>query len=128
MFLICFVLRAQKGLGFSEESNSKEVLLQVAYEYIQKHDTFTVPELARACAISESGVYSLFRDYAHTTPIDVKHQIITERAVALLTTTDLAVETISSTLGLCSSAHLRKILKKQLGKTPMQIRNDAKFI
>lgn len=110
------------------EPDPKETLLQTAFDYIQQHETFIVPELARACAISESGIYALFRDYANTTPIDVKHRIIAERAVAMLTTTDLSVETITSNLGLCSSAYLRRILKKQLGQTPLQIRKNAKFI
>ncbi len=110
------------------ESDPKAALLQTAFHYIQSHENFTVPELARACGISESGMYALFRSYADTTPIEVKHRLIAERAVTLLTTTDLTVETIASTLGLCSSAYLRKILKKQTGRAPLQIRKDAKYI
>ena len=110
------------------ESNPKVALLQTAFDYIQQHESFTVPELAHACGISESGVYALFRDYANTTPIEIKHRLIAERAVVMLNTTDLTVETIATTLGLCSSAYLRRILKKQIGYTPLQIRKEAKFI
>ena len=110
------------------ESDPKSALLQTAFDYIQQHKSFTIPGLARACGISESGVYALFRDYADTTPINFKHRLIAERAVYLLTSTDLAVETIASTLGLCSSAYLRKILKKQTGQTPLQIRKGSKSI
>ncbi len=106
----------------------KAAVLQTAFDYIQQHESFTVPELARACGISESGLYALFRDYANTTPIEIKHRLKAEQAVALLSTTDLTVETIASTLGLCSSAYMRKILKKQTGRTPSQIRKEAKFI
>lgn len=108
--------------------NQKATMLQTAFDYIQQHENFAVSELARACGISESGLYALFRDYANTTPIEIKHRLKTEQAIALLSTTDLAVETIASTLGLCSSAYLRKILKKQTGRTPSQIRKDAKFL
>jgi len=110
------------------EPDTKVALLQTAFSYIQQHESFSVPELARACGISESGLYALFRDYAHTTPIEIKHRLTAERAVIMLTTTDLPVETIASTLGLCSSAYLRRILKKQIGQTPLQIRKEAKFI
>ncbi len=110
------------------ETDPKASLLQTAFDYIQQHESFSVPELARTCGISESGLYALFRDYAHTTPIDIKHRLIAERAVVMLTTTDMAVETIASTLGLCSSAYLRRILKKQIGQTPLQIRKEAKFM
>ena len=87
-----------------------------------------MPGLARACGISESGIYALFRDYADTTPIDFKHRLIAERAVYMLTSTDLTVETIASTLGICSSAYLRRILKKQTGQTPLELRKGSKFI
>lgn len=110
------------------EPDAKTTLLQTAFDYIQEHESFSVPNLARACGISESGLYALFRDYAHTTPVESKHRLIAERAVVMLTTTDLSVEAIASTLGLCSSAYLRRILKKQIGQTPLQIRKDAKFI
>ena len=110
------------------ESDPKSALLQTAFDYIQKHESFTVPGLARACGISESGIYALFRDYADTTPIDFKHRLIAERAVYMLTSTDLTVETIASTLGICSSAYLRKILKKQTGQTPLKLRKESKSI
>ena len=110
------------------EPTPKAALFQTAFNYIQQHENFAVPELARVCGISESGLYALFRDYAHTTPIEIKHRIIAEHAIALLTTTDLKVEMIASTLGLCSSAYLRRILKKQTRRTPSQIRKEAKFM
>lgn len=106
----------------------KVSLLQSAFRYIERHEDFTVPELARACGISETGMYKLFRDYAHATPIEIKHRNVAKRAVLMLSTTDMTVETIASSLGLSSPAHLRKILKKQTGKVPQDIRKEAKFI
>ena len=110
------------------DCDPKAAMFQKAFDYIQKHESFAVPEVARVCGISESGLYSLFRDYAHTTPVDIKHRILSERAVALLTSTNLTIETIASDLGLCSSAYLRRILKKQTGRTPSQIRKDSKLM
>lgn len=110
------------------ELNPKTALIQTAFDYIQRNKNFSVPELARECCISESGLYSLFRNYANSTPIEIKHRLIAERVISLLTTTDLSVETIASNVGLCSSAYLRKILKKQTGRTPSQIRKGVKFI
>jgi AraC-like DNA-binding protein len=126
-YLYLFLSEVLPDLRVSE-CNPKETLLQTAFDYIRRHESFTVPELAQACGISESGLYALFRDRVHTTPIEIKHRLTAEHAVALLTTTDLTVETIASTLGLCSSAYLRRILKKQTGRTPSQIRKAAKFI
>ena len=126
-YLYLFLSKVLNDLRIAE-SDPKEALLQTAFDYIGRHERFTVPELARECGISESGLYAFFRNYANTTPVESKHRLIAERAVAMLTTTDLTVETIASSLSLCSSAYLRRILKKQTGRTPSQIRRDAKFI
>lgn len=126
-YLYLFLARVLPQLRIAE-ADPKEALLRTALDYIGQHEGFTVPELSRACGISESGLYALFRNYAGTTPIDIKHQWIAERATVMLTTTDMTVETIASALGLCSSAYLRRILKKQTGRTPLQIRQGAKFL
>ena len=126
-YLYLFLSEVLPHLRISE-LNPKIALLHTAFDYIRRNESFTVSELARACSISESGLYALFRDYAHTTPIEIKHRITAERAVTLLTTTDLPVEMIASDLGICSSAFLRRILKKQTGLTPSQIRKEAKFM
>jgi AraC-like DNA-binding protein len=126
-YLYLFLSDVLPGLRVSE-CNPKEALFQIAFDYIWRHESFSVPELAQACGMSESGLYAFFRNYANTTPIEIKHRLIAERAVALLTTTDQTVETIASSLGLCSSAYLRRILKKQTGCTPSQVRKEAKFM
>ena len=112
----------------SEESHPKQALLEKALDYIQRHEGFTVPELARVCCISESALYSLFRTYAGATPIEIKNSLKAERAIALLSTTELSVEAIAASLGFCSAAHLRKVLKRHTGRTPSQIRRAAKLI
>lgn len=106
----------------------KQALLQAALDHMQENESVSVPELARACGISESGLYALFRDYAHASPVQIKHRLLCEHAVRLLSTTDMTVERIADALGLCSAAHLRKILKKQTGRTPAELRKEAKFI
>lgn len=126
-YLYLFLSKVLPDLGVAE-SNPKEALLQKVLAYIGRHENFTVPELARECGISESGLYAFLRNYAHTTPVGIKHHLLSKRVVTLLTTTDLTVESIASTLGLCSSAYLRRILKKQTGLTPSQIRKSEKFI
>ena len=126
-YLYLFLSEVLPALRVSE-CNPKEALFQTAFDYIWRHKSFTVPDLAQACGMSESGLYAFFRNYANTTPIEIKHRLIAERAVVMLTTTDQTVEAVASSLGLCSSAYLRRILKKQTAQTPSQIRKEAKFI
>ena len=126
-YLYLFLAEALPSFCIAE-TDPKAAMLLIAFDYIKRHQSFSVPELARACGISESGLYALFRDHASTTPIEIKHRLTVEQAVALLSTTDLTVEAIASSLGLCSSAYLRRILKKQTGKTPSQLRKEARLI
>lgn len=126
-YLYLFLSEVLSDMRVSD-CDPKAAMFRKAFDYIQKHESFAVPEVARVCGISESGLYALFRDYAHTTPVDIKHRIIVERAVALLTSTNLTIETIAYDLGLCSSAYLRRILKKQTGRTPSQIRKESKLM
>lgn len=108
--------------------DATEALLARASAYIAEHTNFHVSELARHLGMSESSLFRFFREFAHTTPIAMKQQILAERAVRLLSNTDQTVEEITSLLGFCSAAHLRKTLKAVTGKTPSVIRREAKFM
>lgn len=95
-----------------------------AREYMRSHLDFSVRDLARHLGISESGVYALFRETLHRTPIEEKNRIRVERAVELLTTTDLSVESVAETLGFSSAAYFRKVLYAVKGVTPREIRKN----
>ena len=105
----------------------RKALFERAEDYIFRNPDFRVPELAKHLGISESGLYSFFKDYADTTPIKVKNRIQAGRALSLLSFTDLTVEEISDRLGFQSVAYFRKIIKEQTGKTPSEIRKAGAF-
>ena len=107
-----------------ENPDPQARLLAKAKEYIASHQDFKVGELARHCNMSESGIYAFFREYAGTTPIEMKHRMKVERAIQLLSTTDLSIEEISDQLKFSSSAYFRKIVKEQTGKTPSLLRRE----
>lgn len=104
------------------DTDSQRELFSMARHYIYNHPDFKVPELARHCGMSESGLYAFFRSYAQTTPIEEKNRIQANRAVTLLGSTDLSIEEISDRIGFQSVAYFRKILKQETGKTPTEIR------
>lgn len=102
----------------------RSAMLARASDYIAANPDFRVPDLARHCGMSESGLYAFFRAFANTSPIEMKNKIQTEKAVELLGSTDLSVEEISDRLGFSSVAYFRKIVKKFTGKTPTDIRKE----
>ena len=105
-----------------------DALLTKAMRYISEHPDLKVPELAKHCGISESGLYAFFKKNVGATPIEVKNRMKADEAVVLLESTGLSVEQISARLGFSTSAYFRKVIKEQTGKTPLRIRKEAKNI
>ena len=106
------------------DTNPQKQLFSKAKHYISQNPDFRVPDLARHCGMSESGLYAFFKSYAQTTPIEYKNRIQTEKAITLLASTDLTIEEISDRVGFQSVAYFRKIIKVQTGKTPTEIRKE----
>lgn len=102
-------------------------IAEKALDYMQKTSEFTMKDVAGYCNISESGLYPIFQKVFQKTPLEMKQEILCEKAVQLLTTTDLSVEEISNRLLFSSSSYFRKVLKKYTGKTPLKIRSEAQF-
>ncbi len=99
-----------------------------AAAYLTVHPRASVAQVAKHCNVSESGLYNAFRREGDMTPNDLRHQILAEKAVHLLQTTDLSVEQISSQLEFSSSSYFRKILFAVTGKTPRQLRKESSVI
>ena len=93
-----------------------------ARSYMRRNINCSVPELSRYLSMSESAVYSLFREKLSSTPIAEKNKIRTEMAIELLSTTDMSVEQISEKLGFSSAAYFRKVLRAFCDKTPRELR------
>ena len=89
------------------------------------HTDYVAADVARFCGVSESALYTAFREVRGYTPTQARHRILTEEAVSLLTTTDLPVEEISRKLGFCSSNYFRKVISGQTGSTPRAIRKNG---
>ena len=109
-------------------SSSKCAVLEHVIEYITRYPNNSIPQVAKNCGISEASLYRLCRDHLNETPNELRHRILCEKAIELLTTTDLPIEYISSKLGFSSSSYFRKILFAKTGKTPSQIRKEATIL
>lgn len=95
-----------------------------AESYIYDHPDASAGEIAAHCGVSESTLYSAFREARGYTPTQARHRTLADRAIRLLTTTDLPVETVSEQLGFSSAIYFRRILMEQTGKTPRAIRKE----
>lgn len=111
----------------TEAADRSQRLIEASKEYLYRRPDAQVSEVAQHCGVSESGLYAAFSRSGLTTPNTLRQKILSERAVELLTSTDLSIEEISSRLNFSSTSYFRKILKKHTGKTPSEIRKDAAF-
>ena len=99
-----------------------------ALRFMRANDRYAVADVAAHCGVSESGLYAAFKKHLGKTPIEMRHRILTDRAVELLSSTDLSVEDISDRLGFSSSSYLRKVLKAEIGQSPREIRKRAQAV
>ncbi len=106
------------------EQTRSALFLNKAVQYMRDNTDFTVKDIAAACNMSESVFYSAFKNASGITPIMMKHRLQAEQAVLLLRTTDYSVEAICSMMNFSSPAYFRKILRREYGKTPKEIRRD----
>lgn len=102
-----------------------DVLLLRAQQHLREHPDSTVRDIARHLDIGESTVYTLFKNGLGKTPNTVRQELLCEKAVFLLTTTDLSVQEISDTLGFSSTSYFRKTLRRHTGQSPRELRKSA---
>lgn len=127
--LIHFYTVMQKIIPALKPKNdsAESVITETVKSAIENNPHSLLSEIAKECAISESYLYSVFKHTTDTTPNDYKQKIICEKAIELLLTTNKTVEEISSLLNFSSSSYFRKVMKKQTGSTPHEIRKNRGF-
>ena len=101
-----------------------------AVRYMEGHvsENFDVPRLARMCGMSESGFYVEFKNLTGYTPIEYKNILRCRRASELLCNTKDTVEVIAERVGCTDASYLRRLLYKELKKTPKEIRAEKQMI
>lgn len=99
--------------------------IKKAAEYIECNFTkkISVEYLAKLCNLSQARFYSLFKETIGYTPIEYKNNLLVDRAIYMLRSTNDSVEEISEKLGFCNPGYFRRLIKKKTGRLPKQIRN-----
>lgn len=106
------------------DTSSIELAVHRATAYMRQTPNVRIEQVAEFCGISQTALYSAFKQQLGITPNTMRQKILCEIARELLVTTDLSVEEISSRLGFSSSSYFRKVLYQHTGKTPLAIRKE----
>ena len=108
------------------ENNADILLVEQARYYIDQNPGCKVPQIAAHCGVSEPTLYKNIQKATGKTPNQLRQEILIQKAVHLLTTTDKSVHDISDLLFFSSPNYFRKILRDHTGKSPLQIRKSSK--
>ncbi len=98
-----------------------------AIEYIDSHmsESPKVPQLAKLCLISESGLRKRFFAAMKKTPHEYILSIKLDRACRMLANPEIPIYQIADELGFCDAAHFTKIFSSKYKKSPCKYRADC---
>lgn len=113
----------QQKLQYRRMDKQTELIGKVK-TILAAHPDYAVKDIAKACAVSESTLYSAFRKQGGKSMHDVKKSVIMEAAKELLVSTDLPIEEISRRLNFSSGVYFRKCFKEHFGVAPRQMRKQ----
>lgn len=93
-------------------------------EYIKQHFTqrFSIPQLAKRCALSETNYRRRFKAVTGLTPTQYIAKIKIEKACQMLLSDDISPQRISDFLNFYSLPYFYKVFKESTGMTPNQYR------
>lgn len=121
------ILRELLPIMETEKVNRNEQIYKKAKRFITQNTACSAKDIAKHCNVSESTLYLAFKTAVNKTPNEVKSEILCDKAVFLLSTTDKSVQEISDALGFSSTSYFRKTLKAYIGHTPREIRKRSVY-
>lgn len=111
---------------YMNRTNEKYIAkIKVALEYMNTHDNYTIPELAKLCNMSEAYFYALFRKSIGISPIEMKQKLQATKAEQLLKTTNLSIDEIAERVGFFSTSHFRSVFRRRFGCSPHDVRKKT---
>lgn len=107
------------------EINFTQSLIEKIRIFIWRNYKCQVKDIANYCKMSVPNLYRVLKQNGYNTPIQIKQEILIQKAIGLLLDTDDSVEHISDDLGFSSTNYFRKVFKEHTGTSPRQYRKNA---
>ncbi len=95
--------------------------------YIKNHYThnFSIPELARRCAMSETTYRKRFKEITGLSPVQYINRLKIEKACEMLSSGEFSPAYISDFLSFYSASYFYKIFKDVTGTTPNEYKKNS---
>lgn len=123
--LLVYYMECCPPKSISLIENKGDTPLNNAIAFAQQHldQSVTVQKMAEVAGYHPSHFAKLFQKRLGITPVQFIIRKKTERAIELLTGTDLPVSTIAESLGFASQFYFSSFFKKQTGMNPSEYRS-----
>ncbi len=108
------------GTLFKPDENSECCITYINQHYTER---FSIPELARKCAMSETAYRKRFKELTGHSPIQYINRLKIEKACDMLDWGEFPPSYISDFLSFYSLPYFYKIFKDVTGKTPNEYKN-----
>lgn len=108
------------ALAHEAERDTKPhaALIERVYGYLHSDDDMSVAAIARACAVSESGLRHIFKAYTGRSLLAERRAFRIKEAKRLLESTDFSLAEIAERLHFFDAAYFSRVFRSEAGVTP----------
>ena len=103
-------------------------VLRSAFSYIHTHinEVIDVGEIAKQCFITQSHFCRIFKEFTGETPINYINKLKINKAITLLTSTNLSITQIANSIGFDDNSYFCRCFKKHTGLSASAYLNKHK--
>jgi AraC family transcriptional regulator, arabinose operon regulatory protein len=116
------ILRCGHLAAKNQESSDNRLRHALAWIHTHPNETLSVVELAKACGLSRSNFYALFRKQVGCSPLSYQETLRIEQAKRLLGHSDLLIKEIAATTGFLNQYYFSSRFSKRVGHSPSSYR------
>ena len=125
MFITLLIKIIQMGGRAAFEEKLSAAARAVAFINLHFTEDISIEKLAKLCNLSRTGLFRHFRALTGSTPKEYLQRKRLELAEELLRTTGKSLSEIASICGFYDSNHLTKLISREYGISPRQLRKDS---
>ena len=123
-----FYLLLDAIITMQKRENPKlQKILDKAQELLKSDDELSIPEIARACCVSESSLRRIFCQHLGISPVRYRLQTKLNRAMHLLNSKEMSINEIANSLNFYDTAYFIKVFQEHTGMTPRQYIKNRKL-
>ena len=102
-------------------------ILDKAQNLLESNHELSIPEIARACCVSESSLRRIFCQHFGMPPVKYRLQAKLNRAMYLLDSKEMSINEIANSLNFYDTAYFIRVFQEHTGTTPRQYVKNRKL-